>query len=99
MAATLPGTGVNFALYSEHATAVFLLLFAAPDQEPTDVSGLQNPTKHVWHAHVEGVRAGQLYGYKVCGKYQPAEGQRFNKPGTVQIIMMSSQVGHIRNTL
>jgi isoamylase len=95
---TLTGTGVNFALYSEHASAVFLLLFAAPDQEPTDVIELQNPTKHVWHAHVGGVRAGQLYGYKVCGDYQPVQGKRFNSAKLLLDPYAKAVTGKFRNT-
>ena len=79
LGATLTPDGVNFAVYSKHADAVFLLLFDAPDGPPTDVVPLPERTKHVWHGHVEGVRAGQLYGYKARGEYRPALGLRFNE--------------------
>ena len=74
LGATPGPTGVNFALYSKHATEVFLLLFDAADGEPTDVIRLDQRTRYVWHAFVHGVRPGQLYGYKVRGPYRSGAG-------------------------
>jgi len=70
---------VNFALYSQHAAEVFLLLFDQPDGDPTDTIRLENRTKFIWHALVRGVGPGQLYGYKVRGEYNPRAGMRFNE--------------------
>ncbi len=74
LGATPAGDGVNFAIYSRHATDMFLLLFDKPNGEPTDVIQLQNRDKFVWHAAVEGLRAGQLYGYKVERRVSPRSG-------------------------
>jgi glycogen operon protein len=71
--------GVNFAIYSRHASEVFLLLFDVPDGDPTDVIKLDASTRHVWHAFVHGLKPGQLYAYKVRGEYNPAFGLRFNE--------------------
>ncbi len=71
--------GVNFALYSRHASEVFLLLFDSPEGEPTDVIRIEDRTKYIWHVFVRGVRAGQLYGYKVRGDFIPSQGLRFNE--------------------
>ncbi len=79
LGATLHPRGVNFALYSKHATEVFLLLFDDPHGDPTDVIRVEHCTRHIWHVFVEGARAGQLYGYRVRGPYAPAEGLRFNE--------------------
>ena len=79
LGATLNGSGVNFAVYSKHAAEVFLLLFDKPDGEPTDIIRLPNRDKFIWHAFVSGLRAGQLYGYKARGEYQPEWGLRFNE--------------------
>src|SRR5262249_12516825 len=65
LGATLTPTGVNFAIYSQHATDVFLLLFDKIDGDPTDIIHLDERDKFVSHAHVKGVKPGQLYGYKV----------------------------------
>jgi glycogen operon protein len=79
LGATIEPDGVNFALYSRNATAVFLVLFDRADGEPTDVIRLENRTRYVFHAFVHGVRAGQLYGYRVCGPFDPKRGLRFNE--------------------
>jgi isoamylase len=79
LGATPTADGVNFALYSKHASEVFLLLFDAAAAEPSDVIRLRDRTKLVWHAHVRGLRAGQLYAYKVRGDFRPGEGLRFNE--------------------
>jgi len=78
LGATLRPDGVNFALYSRDATAVHLLLFDRPNGPPTDVIRLEDRTKFVWHALVLGVKPGHLYGYKVEGDFDPANGKRFN---------------------
>lgn len=76
------GDGVNFALFSRHATRVWLAFFDHPgDEAPGKVIEL-DPSRHrtgdVWHAWVQGVRPGQLYAYRVEGPYRPQEGHRFN---------------------
>ncbi len=78
LGATLSEKGVNFAIYSEHASEVFLLLFEGSDNEPTDIIRLENRTKYIWHVFVQGLKAGQLYGYKVRGDFNPGYGMRFN---------------------
>jgi isoamylase len=77
--ATLKEDGVNFALFSQNASAVFLLLFDEPDQPPTDVIQMQNRTRYIWHTFVQGLEAGQLYAYKVQGDFNPTLGLRFNE--------------------
>jgi isoamylase len=68
--------GTNFALFSEHASAVTLCLF---DEDGTERQlPLTEVTAHVWHGYVPGIGAGQHYGYRVDGPYEPAEGHRFN---------------------
>lgn len=79
LGATLTDDGVNFALYTKNAREVYLLLFDRPDGDPTDVIRLPNRTKFIWHVFVHGLKAGQLYGYKVCGDFDPARGLRFNE--------------------
>ncbi len=79
LGATADADGTNFAIYSRNATNVFLLLFDDPRGEPTDVIELEARTRFVFHAHVAGVRPGQLYGYRVRGPFDPARGHRFNE--------------------
>jgi len=79
LGATLRDGGVNFAVYSQTATEVFLLLFDRADGAPTDIIRLQNQTKFVWYTFVSGVTVGQFYGYKMRGDYDPSRGLRFNE--------------------
>ena len=76
------GEGVNFALFSHHATSVRLLLFDRHDDlEPARVITLDpyvNKTFHFWHVYVKGVRPGVCYGYRVDGPRDAAAGHRFD---------------------
>ncbi len=76
--ATWDGTGVNFALYSENATAVELCLFQEFGSGQQKVIQMRECTAYVWHCYLSGLSIGQLYGYRVHGKYQPEMGHRFN---------------------
>src|SRR5579864_7060078 len=79
LGATWTGVGVNFAIFSEHATKVELCLFDSADasQERQRLEFFEH-TDEVWHAYLPDVRANQLYGYRVHGPYEPAAGHRFN---------------------
>lgn len=80
MGATWDGTGVNFALYSRHATAVELCLFEDSKSTQESVAiPLKQRTGFVWHGYLPDVRPGQLYGYRVDGPYDPVAGHRFNR--------------------
>lgn len=76
------GGGVNFALFSRHATRIRLELFDQPaDAKPSrvvDFDPARNRTGEVWHVWLAGIRPGQLYAYRVDGPYQPEQGHRFN---------------------
>ncbi len=73
------GRGVNFALFSEHATGVELCLFDSIDARTESRRvRLTEQTDMVWHAYLPDVRPGQLYGYRVHGPYDPERGHRFN---------------------
>ena len=79
LGATWDGRGVNFALYSEHATKVELCLFDSQDAE-TESERIPMPEQSdlVWHVFLPDVAPGQLYGYRVYGPYEPQNGHRFN---------------------
>jgi glycogen operon protein len=79
LGATWDGAGVNFALFSEHATRVELCLFESADAEKeTTRIALPEQTHQVWHAYLPDIVPNQLYGYRVSGPYDPAAGHRFN---------------------
>jgi isoamylase len=77
--ATWDGEGVNFSIFSEHATGVELCLFAKDgDADASARVRLTQRTDLNWHCYLPDVRPGQLYGYRVEGPWAPAEGHRFN---------------------
>ncbi len=78
LGAHFDGRGVNFALFSAHATAVDLCLFDSTGRVQTDVVRLPRRTDDVWHGYLSGVLPGQLYGYRVHGPWEPGRGHRFN---------------------
>jgi isoamylase len=66
------GEGTNFAIFSEHATAVELCLFDRPDADrEVERVPLRERTDQIWHAYLPDVRPGQLYGYRVHGPWAP----------------------------
>jgi isoamylase len=76
--ATWDGTGVNFSVYSEKATAVELCLFEDVDSKESESVQIRECTGYVWHCWLPGVKLGQLYGYRIHGPYEPERGERFN---------------------
>jgi glycogen operon protein len=79
LGATWTGLGVNFAIFSAHATRVDLCLFDGSDATaPFICAPLPEHTDMVWHGYLPDVRPGQLYGFRVHGPYEPHAGHRFN---------------------
>ncbi|TVR52266.1 MAG: glycogen debranching enzyme GlgX [Spirochaetaceae bacterium] len=83
LGATLTTHGTQFVVFSRHATAVSLVLFESDDDDtPSHEIHFDpdlNRTGDVWHLYVRGIRAGQLYLYRVDGPYEPHRGLRFNR--------------------
>jgi len=82
LGASIRRNGVNFSVYSRSATGVELLFFdGAEDARPQRVIRLDpvgNRTYHYWHVFVPGVKAGQIYAYRVAGPFNPEKGLRFD---------------------
>ena len=82
LGATPSVDGVNFSVFSRHATGVELLLFdEIDDAKAARVIRLDpsvNRTYHYWHVFVPDVRPGQLYAYRVEGPFDPSCGLRFD---------------------
>jgi glycogen operon protein len=78
LGATWDGSGVNFALYSEHAERVELCLLEPKGRREAERIELTERTDCVWHAYLPEARPGLLYGYRVHGPFEPAKGHRFN---------------------
>jgi glycogen operon protein len=79
LGATWDGAGVNFALFSEHATKVELCLFSnVDDTQASHCIALPEHTDMVWHGYFPDLEPAQLYGFRVHGPFDPANGHRFN---------------------
>lgn len=82
LGATVERGGANFSVFSRKATAVELLLFDREDDEkPAQVISIDPVTQrtyHYWHVFVPGIRAGQIYGYRFHGPFDPGAGTRFD---------------------
>jgi len=72
------GDGVNFSLFSAHATQVELCLFDANGERELQRIALPEYTDEIWHGYLEGAAPGLVYGYRVHGPYEPEHGHRFN---------------------
>ena len=72
MGATLADGGVNFAVFSAHATGIDLCL---EGQAPLPITARSGD---VWHIHVAGLGVGTRYGFRAHGPHDPARGHRFN---------------------
>ena len=78
LGAKVNARGTNFALYSEHSTSVEVCFFDEAGNQ-TDCVQLKEHTAFVYHGLILGVKAGQRYGYRVDGPWDPNNGLRFNK--------------------
>ena len=74
--------GVNFCVFSRHATGMELLLFDREDDpRPSRIihfDPVSDRTYHYWHVFVPGIETGQIYGYRAAGPSVPSEGLRFD---------------------
>ena len=70
--------GVNFAVFSDHATAIELCLFDASGAREIRRYALQGPSDGVFHGFLPGVGPGLVYGLRAHGPYAPEAGHRFN---------------------
>ena len=75
---TWDGRGVNFAVFSRHATRIEICIFE--EERGPEVAGLSLPhyENGVFHGYLEGARPGLMYGLRAYGPYAPKQGHRFN---------------------
>ena len=78
LGATWDGLGVNFAIFSAHATKVELCLFDQDGRQEVERIELPERTSEIFHGYLPDARPGQTYGYRVHGPYEPENGHRFN---------------------
>lgn len=96
LGATWDGLGVNFALFSAHATRVELCLFDATGKRELERIELPEYSDEIWHGYLPDAHPGQIYGYRVHGPFEPDAGHRFN-PNKLLIDPYARQlVGQLR---
>jgi isoamylase len=78
LGATWDGLGVNFAVFSAHATRVEVCLFDRDGNTEIERIELPEYTDEVWHGYVPDAHPGTVYGFRVHGPYEPDAGHRFN---------------------
>ena len=78
LGAVLDGGGCHFSVYSLGAYRVELCLF---DNQENEIARYPLEVKQgtLWSTYIHKVKAGQLYGYRVYGDYQPENGLLFNE--------------------
>src|SRR5215212_9579547 len=75
---TIMRGGANIAVYSAHAAAIEVCLFDATGTTQLERLPLPYRTGDVFHALIPGLDAGERYGLRAYGPYDPARGHRFN---------------------
>ncbi len=78
LGSTWDGLGVNFAIFSAHATKVELCLFDIDGRREIERIELPEYTDEIWHGYLPDARPGTVYAYRVHGPYEPSAGHRFN---------------------
>ncbi|HVY82516.1 MAG TPA: glycogen debranching protein GlgX [Steroidobacteraceae bacterium] len=90
------GKGVNFSLFSAHATKVELCLFDASGMKELERLELPEYTDEIWHGYLTELGPGTVYGYRVHGPYEPEQGHRFNPNKLLLDPYARAHVGELR---
>jgi glycogen operon protein len=92
LGATLEKSGAAFAVCSDRAERIELCFF---DPQQNEVAKLELPGRDgdVFHGFVPSCPAGQSYGYRVHGPYQPGQGLRFN-PAKLLLDPYAREISH-----
>ncbi|HUN41196.1 MAG TPA: glycogen debranching protein GlgX [Acetobacteraceae bacterium] len=78
LGATSDGLGINFAVFSAHATRIDLCLYDPTGRHELARFTLPEYTDEIWHGYLPDAVPGLLYGYRAYGPYDPPRGHRFN---------------------
>lgn len=78
LGSSFDGKGVNFAVFSANAEKVEVCLFNESGSTEISRYEIKDNTNNIWHIYIPELKAGQVYGYRVYGPYNPKEGHRFN---------------------
>ncbi len=72
------GMGVNFAVFSAHATRLQLCFFDAAGRHELARRDLPERSGDIWHGYLPGAQPGLVYGFRAHGPYEPQNGMQFN---------------------
>ncbi len=78
LGAVSDGLGVNFAVFSAHATRIEVCLFDARGRKELRRFDLPECTDEIWHGYLPDAQPGLVYGLRAHGPYDPRNGHRFN---------------------
>jgi glycogen operon protein len=78
LGASVDGEGVNFAVFSQHATRVELCIYDAEGRSELQRLPLPGRSGDVFHGWLPGAGAGLVYGLRAHGPWRPDRGHRFN---------------------
>ena len=78
LGATARDGGVNFAVFSDHATKIEVCIFDGSGVRELWRYPLHGPVDSVFHGFLPNVGAGLVYGLRAHGAYAPEQGHRFN---------------------
>ncbi len=67
-----------FIAFSDHATRIELSLLDSLGVNQKHCTDLEGPFNGRWYAQLQGLESGQVYGYRVHGANQPAQGHCFD---------------------
>ena len=76
LGSTCDGKGVNFAIFSANAEKIELCLFDKNGAKELERYELKAHENNIWHIYIEGLQAGQVYGYRVYGPYEQKIGRK-----------------------
>ncbi|WP_254606567.1 glycogen debranching protein GlgX [Sphingomonas bacterium] len=78
LGAMFDGEGINFAVFSAHATKMELCVFDPAGRREAKRYAMPEWTDEVWHGYLPDAGPGLVYGYRATGPYEPEQGHRFN---------------------
>jgi glycogen operon protein len=77
LGATVTAEGINFAVYSETASALFVSLYDEADREIARIE-LDGHDDNIHHGLISGIGSGAKYGLRADGPYDPDQGLHFD---------------------
>ena len=77
LGASLTNNKVRFAVFSEHASNIELCLFSSDEKTETKIP-LTKDDDNIWSTELDHIQAGQKYGFRAHGEYNPKKGLYFN---------------------